>query len=243
MSQDLLQLVESLLRIPFFSTMSRVELVELASHLQTRWFPRGETIVQYGEPGHYFFLIRSGTVKVTRSFEPGEEVVMCVLGAGEFFGELALLDGGPRSASVQSLEPTEVLVLYREDFVGFLHAHPAASVQVITVLAERIRRLNDQVEEASMTLPQRLARRLVDLGRRKGHVTPAGIEIHVPLTQSELAGMIGASRPTISRLLADWQARQLIRVGARGEIVILRPQILEALALYKKGVTAAANKP
>ncbi len=232
MADDAPTVLAMLTRIPLFAPLPSSELQALAGRMHSRKFKKGEAIIRLDDLGKSFFLIRSGQVKVIRPLESGEEAVMNLLGEGDFFGELALLDGRPRSASVYALETTEVLVLPREDFLAFLASSPSAAVEMIVVLADRIRTLNAQVEEAFyMDLPQRLARRLTELGRRWGKQTNEGLEIHIPITQGDLAGMVGASRQRVNRLLGEWQDRRLIRLGGRGEVVILAPETLEQFCL------------
>jgi len=187
-------------------------------------------IAHVDEPVNRLFLIRSGAVKVMRQLATGDEAVMSILGSGEFFGELALVDDQGPAATVVALEPVEILALSREDFLGYVLTYPVAASAAIGLLSERVRHLGDQLEEAyGMELPQRLARRLVVLGQAHGKETAEGLAIDLPLTQSDLAGMIGASRQRVNRLLAEWQDRQLLRLGLRGAILIRRPDLLADL--------------
>jgi len=145
-------------------------------------------------------------------------------------GEPGLLDGQGGTATVVALEAAEILVLSREDFLGYLQAHPPAAGAAIALLSERVRHLGDQLEEAyALELPQRLARRLLALGRTHGKKTPMGMAIDLPLTQSDLAGMVGASRQRVNRLLGEWQDRELLRLGSHGTMVLLRPEIFAQL--------------
>lgn len=221
---------QALAHIPLFSSLPPEELLALSGRMHVRRFRKGEAIIHVDDPGSSFFLIRSGEVKIVRPVESGDEAVVNLLGPGDFFGEMALLDGRPRSASVYALEPAEVLVLPREDFLTFLRIHPSVAIEIIVVLTDRIRNLNAQIEESLLELPQRLARRLLDLGRRRGSLTPEGLRIHVPMTQAELASMVRASRQRVNRVLADWQDRRLIRLG-RSEIILLQPGQLEELSM------------
>lgn len=219
-----------LMQSPLFVPLPREELQLLASRMQSRRYRKGEAIIHTDDRGNNLYVIQSGEVKVVRSVPAGGEAVVSVLGPNDFFGEMALLDGRPRSASVYALETTEVLTLPREDFLTFLQTHPSVAIHIIIVLADRIRSLNEQIEESLLDLPQRLARRLLDLGRRRGIHTEDAITIQIPLTQSELAGMVRASRQRVNRLLAHWQDLHLIRLGRRGEIRLLHPVALEEIA-------------
>jgi CRP/FNR family transcriptional regulator, cyclic AMP receptor protein len=231
MEQATEQTTALLARIPLFTSLPEQEAQALITRMYTRRFRKSEAIIHIDDSASSFFVIRSGEVKVVRPLLTGEEVVVGILGSGDFFGEMALLDGKPRSASVFALEPTECLVLSRDDFLTYLHMHPRAAIEILVVLADRIRNLNAQVEEAMLDLPHRLARRLADLARRRGIKTAEGVRINVPITQAELAGMVRASRQRVNRLLGEWQMQQIVRLGRRGEIVILKPRVIEELTL------------
>lgn len=215
--------------IPLFASLAERDLLELAHCFRPRSFAKGEAVVHHQDKGYAFFVLIEGSVKVTRPLATGAEVVINVLDAGEFFGELALLDGRPRSASVYALEPTQVVMLHRRDFAHFLHSHPNAAREIIVVLADRIRRLNDRIEDlVARDLPGRLARRLLEWARKRGEHTPDGVKVHVPMTQAEMAGMVGVSRQRLNRLLGEWQDQQIIRIERRNEFIILEPSTLEA---------------
>lgn len=148
-----------LARIPLFAGVSEEKLGALVGAVVARRAQPSERIVRAGDEGDGFFYILAGKVKVTRRLKSGEEAVLTMLGPGEFFGEQALLDRQPRSATVYAVEETTMLVLMRDDLLKFLTADPSVAIQMIIRLSERIRRLNQQLEEAYMTeLPQRLAR-------------------------------------------------------------------------------------
>lgn len=228
---DMRAVAELLARTSLFASLPREELLGLASRLRVRRFAKGAMIVRIDEAERSLFLIRSGTVKVMRPLATGDEAVMSILGPGEFFGELGLLDGQGGTATVVALEAAEILVLSREDFLGYLQAYPPAAGAAIALLSERVRYLGDQLEEAyALELPQRLARRLLALGRTHGKKTPVGLAIDLPLTQSDLAGMVGASRQRVNRLLGEWQDRGLLRLGSHGTMVLLRPEIFAQLS-------------
>jgi CRP/FNR family transcriptional regulator, cyclic AMP receptor protein len=222
------ELVDMLATIPLFASLQRPERIDLARRMYERTYQKSETIIHMDGPGNAFFVLRLGEVKVFRPLESGDEVIVGILGPGEFFGEMALLDGKPRSASVQALEMAEVLVLSRDAFHSFLRAHPTAAIEIIVVLADRIRGLNARVEEGLLDIPQRLARRLLAMGRRRGRPTPTGgIHLVTAITQGELAGMVGASRQRVNQILSQWQSAKVIQLEGRGAVTILRPDLLE----------------
>lgn len=221
------QVVALLQDIPLFAALPEADHADLVGRFHRRRYDRGEPILHHLDPGHAFFVLSEGSVKVTRPLLAGSEAVIDILAPGEFFGEMALLDGRPRSASVYALEPTEVIILYRTDFMEFLESHPAAAREIIVVLADRIRRLNDRIEDmASRDLSGRLARQLLELARERGETTADGVRVHLPMTQSELAAMVGVSRQRLNRALGEWQDEGIIRLERRNEVIILKPSVL-----------------
>jgi CRP-like cAMP-binding protein len=211
--------------VPLFAGVPARDLADLATRLRRRSFRRGEVILHRGDPAGAMHVIRSGRIKITLPTETGEETLLALLGPNACFGEIAALDGGPRSATVTAVEPTETLVLPREDLLAFARDHPDFAVTLITTLAARLRRADEWLEDAYFQdLDTRLARRLLELAEEHGRPTAdgAGIEVTVPLTQSDLAGMLGATRVSVNRLLGAYQDARLIRLN-RGSYTILRP--------------------
>lgn len=212
--------------VPLFAAVPERELTRPAGRLRRRTFKRGEVIMHRGDPAGALHVIRSGRVKITLPSEEGEETVLALLGEGQCFGEIAALDGGPRSATVTAVEPTETLALLREDLLALARESPDFALSLITMLAARLRRADEWLEDAYFAdLDTRLARRLLDLALDHGRPAPDGIAVEFPLTQSDLAGMLGATRVSVNRLLGAYQDARIIRLG-RGSFTILR---LEAL--------------
>jgi uncharacterized membrane protein len=159
--------------IPLFAALSPVDRIELSELMHSRHFAAHQPVVWIGESGDEFFLIRSGHVRVICPDEAGKEVTLGVLGHGHFFGEISLLDGGPRTATVRAETEVDVLVLGRRDFLQFLRRHPDAAVHMLTVLGQRhreivervrgIRNVNEAIEEGQTRL-QRLASRVAAVG-------------------------------------------------------------------------------
>ncbi len=217
---------EQLARSPVFATLPPAELDHLAAMMARRPYKRGQVIFHQDDPGASVHLIESGRVKVVLTTDDGEELLLRVLAGGEIFGELALFDQRPRSATVIALEPTITHVLEREAFLDFLRAHPDVALHLCGALANLIRRLTDQVEDlALLDVPRRLERKLLELAELHGREGPDGTRIDLPLTQSELASMIGTSRVSVNHYLASLERRGIIaRDGHR--IVLRRPAAL-----------------
>ncbi len=220
--------VDRLKQVPLFSACSSRELRAIAGVVKEVDHPKGTVIAREGDPGVGLFVIVDGDAEVTIG---GKR--MARLSQGDFFGEIALLDGGPRSASVVAVEPVETASLSRDDFLGLLRRNPAAVEGLLVMLARTIRRLSDEVGDFVFLDQQgRLAKKLLELaethGRRgDGHE----VEIGVPLTQDELATMIGATRARVNVLLGLFEARGTI-VRGRRKIVIRDPAALRRWATF-----------
>jgi CRP-like cAMP-binding protein len=160
---------------------------------------------------------------------------LAYLGSGDFFGELALLDESPRSATATAVEPTETLALERADFLDFLKCYPDAAICILAVLAQRIRNLNSQLQNIIFFKPQaRLAETLMKLVNAHGSETPEGWELSIPLTLAGLAGMVGTSIATIKRLLCDFQTAGILSTRKR-HYVIHKPEELRKKAARGAG--------
>jgi CRP/FNR family cyclic AMP-dependent transcriptional regulator len=209
-----------------FGALPPAALDQLAELMNRRSYKRGQVIFHQDDPGAAAYLIESGCVKIVLIGNEGDEMVLRVLSAGEVFGELALLTGRPRSASVVAIEDTVAHTLERSAFLEFLQKRPEAAMPIFQVLTDLIHRLTEQVEDLAMLdVPRRLNRKLLELADTYGQTTPSGIRIDVRLNQSELASMIGTSRVSVNNCLSSLEKRGLIaREGQR--IVLRRPDAL-----------------
>ena len=204
-----------------FSHADDASLDALAGALRVRRFRKAETIFHQGDPGDALFIVASGSVKVVLpSSEGPEPAIVAVLGPGEFFGELALLDGAPHSATIVAVEPTETLVLRRDAFLGLVDTEAELRRALLASLATEIRRLTGHVEDLHfLDLPGRLASRILRLAAGQPRADDGSVTIPWPYTQSELAGMIGGSRQSVNRLLADFADEGLVRLERDALIV------------------------
>jgi CRP/FNR family transcriptional regulator, cyclic AMP receptor protein len=208
---------EALARCVLFEGVDLDAMDACLACLRVRRFRRDETVFHQGDPGDALHVIASGAVKVVLpSPEAGESAILATLGPGEFFGELALLDGDPHSASVIALEPTETLVLGRADFERLFETQPGLRRALVASLARHLRRLTGHVEALHfLDLRERLALRIAELATDEAGVagTPQTGEARLDrhYTQSELAGMVGGSRESVNRILAEFVTRGLIR--------------------------------
>jgi CRP/FNR family cyclic AMP-dependent transcriptional regulator len=193
---------------PLFAQMdenSRRDLIGLAV---PRNFAAGETICRIGDPGGSMMAVLAGTVRISLPTVKGKEIILGDMHTGELFGEIALLDGKPRSANATALTKCELLVLERRNVIPLLQRNPAACLQLMELLCARIRRSDERMADlAFYELPTRLAKLLL------GYVTEkVGKEPRISLSQTELAEMVGATRENVNRCLRDWQRRGLVRL-------------------------------
>ncbi|MDB5057679.1 MAG: family transcriptional regulator [Chloroflexi bacterium] len=218
----------TLRQITLFAGLTDQALFNLAARVRIRTYRRGEVLFHKDDPGTSLFLVKAGRVKISVFSSEGKEAVFTVHGPGDVFGELALLDGAPRSATATALEPSRLLTLDRSAFVAFLREQPDASLILLGDLTARVRRLSSQVEDLMfLDIPGRLARTLLRLGEQYGRPTSRGVEIDLQITQTELGGMVGATRVSVNRLLHWFAERGLIAIDER-RIVLIRPEALQA---------------
>jgi CRP/FNR family transcriptional regulator, cyclic AMP receptor protein len=216
----------ALRQVTLFAELPDDRLQELGQMVRRRTYHRGETIFHKGDPGNGLYLITNGQVKVLLPSETGEEAVLAVLEPGDFFGELALFDGLPRSATVVAVTNAEMLILHRDDFLSFVARNPEVTVALFAVLSRRLRATDELIEDAIfLDVPGRLAKRLLDLADRHGRKTDLGVEIDLKLTQQDLAAMVGATRESVNKHLGWMRDHRLIQLD-RQRIVLLRPEEL-----------------
>jgi CRP/FNR family transcriptional regulator, cyclic AMP receptor protein len=210
-------------RCVLFKALPEQEKDDLSAHAQLRTFAVNQPIFHVGEPGNSMMGVMVGAVRISLPTRKGKEVILADLAAGELFGEIALLDGKPRSASATALTRCELLVLERRDVLPFLEHSPAACLNLMQLLCRRIRRSDERMAEiAFFDLPARLARALLRYpAQTQG---PAKLS----LSQRELAEMSGASRENVNRCLREWQRRGILQLKNRWTI-ILKPEALHEL--------------
>jgi CRP-like cAMP-binding protein len=210
-SQVTTQNVDFLATVPLFNGLDRSELEKFAEVTREKSYPKGSVILFEDDPGDSLFVVREGRVKVVLIGEDGREVILGVLGIGEYFGELSLIDDRPRSAHVIAMEDSNLLVLRREDFRKRVESSPSVAWSLLTELSRRLRRADDKIGGlVLLDVPGRIARLLLDLAEESG--TNA---IEKTLTHQTIAQMIGASRETVSRAMKDFQDAGWITVERR----------------------------
>jgi CRP/FNR family cyclic AMP-dependent transcriptional regulator len=205
--------VESLRSCSLFAKVDDETLRTVARGLRRRRYRRNEVIFHQGDPGDTLHIVSSGAVKIVLPSAEGEEAIIATLRPGDFFGELALVDGAPHSATATALEPTETMMLARHVFYDLLGREPNLRDALLAGLAGELRRLTGHVEELHfLDLAGRLAMRLVRLAREAMPDAPGEVRLDWPYTQSDLAAMIGGTRQSVNKLLSGLVEEGLLRI-------------------------------
>ncbi len=220
-------------RVPLFAGLPDDALAELQRAMARKRYPKQALVLQEGARGDSLYIIASGKVKVVLGDPDGKEVILSVLGAGDAIGELALIDDDPRSAGVLTMEASEFLILDKQSFRRFLEHHPAVAMNLLRILAARLRAADQMIGSlALMDVYGRVARTLTQLAEPlAGKLVITG-----RYTQKDIANMVGASREMVSRIFRDLTASGLIRVED-GQIIV-NPTPRSASALRGLGVGA-----
>ncbi len=217
---------ELLASVELFGEMIEEEIADLTALAQIKKLPKDTTIFHAGDPADAVFVVASGRVKVVITSSDGKEFILTVLGAGQVFGEMALLESAPRSASVVTLSAVEVLVINRVDFQRLLESNPRISLRLMAILSRRLRRANSKMESlAYMDVAGRLARYLLDLARDHGQRLGNGWVVVRRPTHSDIAHSIGTSRETVSRLINEFE--EGFGLVNKGKFTYIRENLLE----------------
>jgi CRP-like cAMP-binding protein len=213
--------IELLHKAPLFSGLGPSELASVAALAQRKHYDKGDIVVQQSDPSGDLFLIVSGHLKVVSAGADGRDTALGIMGPGEVIGEVPLLDGGPRSATVQALEPCELLIVRREPFMRLLETSPKITIELVRVLATRLRRLTERSEDlAFLRVGERLAKRIIGLAEEYGQQQPDGsIKITVKLSQQEIGELVNATRESANKHIKAWEDEGLVSQD-HGHIVI-----------------------
>lgn len=204
------------MKAPLFAALDQATAGRLMDSMAPRRLARGDVVFREGDPGDSLYVIISGKVKLARTSSDGREGLMSVLGPGEMFGELSLFDPGPRMTTSYVVSDSEFISLGNDALRAFLTDHPEVAMQMLAGLAHRLRRTNEGISDLVFTdVPGRVAKALLDLSDRFGRRVDAGTLVAHDLTQEELAQLVGASRETVNKALADFAHRGWIMLGAK----------------------------
>ncbi|MDJ0657848.1 MAG: Crp/Fnr family transcriptional regulator [Xanthomonadales bacterium] len=215
-----------LARSTLFGQLDPSELEQVAQLARTRSLAKDSMVFMQGDPGDALYGIARGKVLISLSTPEGKEFSLNLLEAGEVFGEIALLDGHPRTANARTLEETQLVVIHRAHFANLVEQHPAVALHLLQLLCARLRWNAQLIEEFSLlSVPARLARRLLTLGQLLGKPGADG-ETVLDIAQAELAQFLGVSRQVVNQHLQDWRRSDWIDLG-RGKVILLDPDALK----------------
>jgi CRP/FNR family transcriptional regulator, cyclic AMP receptor protein len=205
---------------PLFEALSEQDATALRSGIIDVQLDRGERLFLEGDTGDKLYIILSGKIKLTKAAPDGRENLLSVHGPGEMFGELSLFDPIPRTSSATAVTSAQLAGLAHDDLRAWLSTRPEVAMHLLQALAQRLRRINEVKADLVFTdVPGRVAKALLDLAERFGVQTPEGVQVNHDLTQEELAQLVGASRETVNKALADFTARGWIQLAAKSVLV------------------------
>ncbi len=208
-------------RAPLFESLTDEQTAALLSMVTEVRLARGEVLFRTGEDDHRLFVIDEGKVKLGRTASDGRENLLSVLGPGEMFGELSWFDPGPRTLTATAVSPTSLATLEHEDLRVWMGQSPEVAPPLLQALARRLRRTNTVVADLVFSdVSGRVAKTLLDLASRFGHPSERGVRVTHDLSQEELAQLVGASRETVNKALADFATRGWIRLEARAVVLL-----------------------
>lgn len=214
--------------IPLFESLSNRAMHTIEQNITKRRFAQGEVIFREGDPGEVLYIVRFGQVRIYVSGSNYETSVILLLRPGDIFGELAIVDGLPRSASATALKDTIVFTIQRHTFRAMMRQHPQLALNFMKLLSVRVRYSTRKVNSlASMSVSSRLARLLLALAQDCGQVYQEGVLLNTSLNQTELASLIGATRESTNKALSIFRKEDLIR-KENGHIVIVDPEALRS---------------
>jgi CRP/FNR family transcriptional regulator len=218
--------IDAIRRVPLFSTLSEEEFRKLKDVFQVKTYRKNQIIFLEEDTGSYMYVILSGKVKVTKSTAAGKETILAIHQAGDFFGEMALLDGKTSPAAVSAMEDSKIAMISQHDFRCLLMANEKVVRQIVQVLCSRLRQVWAQVQNLSYsTADDRIRAGILQLSRKHGVQDARGIIIDLKITHQELAELVGTSRETVTRTLAQLKKQGILRLENR-RIIVLRPREL-----------------
>ena len=212
---------EVIRRAPLFTALDDASAATLRESMTQVKVSKGQTLFKEGDAGDRLFVVVEGKLKLGTSSGDGRENLLSILGPGDMFGELSLFDPGPHTATATAVTDARVLALANDQVIGWVTAHPQVSLQLFKRLARRLRRTNEVLADLVFAdVPGRVAKAIMDLGERFGTKKDDGLHVNHELTQEELAQLVGASRETVNKALADFAGRGWVRLEPRAVVVL-----------------------
>jgi len=207
-------------RAPLFTALDDAQAASLRASMDSVKIGKGGILFKEGDEGEHVYVIVDGKLKLGTSSGDGRENLLSILGPGEMFGELSLFDPGPRTSTATAVTDAKLLSLSHEKLIPWLKGNPEVSLHLLARLAQRLRRTNEAVGDLVFSdVPGRVAKALIDLGSRFGKKNDEGLFVHHDLTQEELAQLVGASRETVNKALADFAGRGWLKLDGRAVLI------------------------
>jgi CRP-like cAMP-binding protein len=211
---------EVIRKAPLFTALDDAASASLLANMVSVKISKGSVLFAEGDGGDQLYVIAEGKLKLGTSSGDGRENLLSILGPGEMFGELSLFDPGPRTSTATAVTDVKLLSLGQEKLLPWLAENPKVALQLLARLAQRLRRTNEAVGDLVFSdVPGRVAKALIDLGERFGKKTEEGLFVHHDLTQEELAQLVGASRETVNKALADFAGRNWLKLDGRAVLI------------------------
>jgi len=215
-------------KAPLFSGLDSSAADSLRTSMNLVKLRKGQSLFKEGDDGDHLYVVSSGKVKLGTKSIDGRENLLMILGPGDMFGELSLFDSGPRTATATAVTDSKLLALGQDKVIPWVREHPEVSLQLLARLASRLRRTNEVVGDLVFSdVPGRVAKALIDLGVKFGDKRTEGLFVNHDLTQEELAQLVGASRETVNKALADFAQRGWLRLEARSVMILDYERLLK----------------
>ncbi|MFM8192936.1 MAG: Crp/Fnr family transcriptional regulator [Actinomycetota bacterium] len=215
-------------KAPIFTGLDASAADALRASMNLVKLRKGQSLFKEGDDGDHLFVVSSGKVKLGTKSVDGRENLLMILGPGDMFGELSLFDSGPRTATATAVTDSKLLALGQDKVIPWVKEHPEVSLQLLARLASRLRRTNEVVGDLVFSdVPGRVAKALIDLGVKFGDKRNEGLFVNHDLTQEELAQLVGASRETVNKALADFAQRGWLRLEARSVMILDYERLLK----------------
>jgi CRP-like cAMP-binding protein len=212
---------ESVKKAPLFTALDDASAASLRASMTAVKLSRSQVLFKEGDEGDRLFVVVDGKLKLGTASKDGRENLLSILGPGDMFGELSLFDPGPRTATATAVVDSKLLGLAHDQVIGWVKEHPQVSLQLLGRLAQRLRKANDVLSDLVFAdVPGRVAKTIIELSQRFGTQKPDGLHVNHELTQEELAQLVGASRETVNKALADFATRGWIKLEPRAVIVL-----------------------
>ena len=212
---------EAVRKAPLFTALDEASAATLRASMTGVKLSRGQVLFKEGDEGNQLFVVVDGKLKLGTTSNDGRENLLSILGPGDMFGELSLFDPGPRTATATAVVDSKLLTLANDQVIGWVKEHPQVSLQLLGRLAQRLRKANDVLSDLVFAdVPGRVAKAIIELGERFGTNKDDGLHVNHELTQEELAQLVGASRETVNKALADFASRGWVKLEPRAVIVL-----------------------